>query len=360
MNTPMPPPQPLALKPRPYALPLLPPNRCYVEEEDPPADGRIVFVEDSDPFDSFHYQLIRIVFSGRTAFQRVLIADTYNYGRALMLDGTIQSAEDDEALYHELLVQPAMLAHDHPRDVLIIGGGEGATLREVLVHASVRSATMIDIDAELVELCREHLVSWHRGAFEDPRARVLALDGRQFVEQDDGSYDVVIIDVVDMLDGGPAQAMYTRQFYELLRGRLRPGAIVVVQGLEFSFLDDRAHAALARTLRTVFPEVHSYQATVPSFLGSWGFIIASDGWRPSDWRAEDIDRRIEQRLGAEWMDHLSGEYLQACFTLSKETRFLLSLPGPILEDGVAFVQPPYIDDVEAPFAEFPIKAQDSR
>ena len=144
------------------------------------------------------------------------------------------------------------------------------------------------------------------------------------------------------------------------RLRLRPGAIVVVQGLEFSFLDDRAHAALARTLRTVFPEVHSYQATVPSFLGSWGFIIASDWWRPSGWRAEDIDRRIEQRLGAEWMDHLSGEYLQACFTLSKETRFLLSLPGPILEDGVAFVPPPYIDDVEAPFAEFPIKPQDSR
>ncbi|HQR20661.1 MAG TPA: fused MFS/spermidine synthase [Burkholderiaceae bacterium] len=348
------------LKERPYPLPVLPPNRCYLEESDPATAGRIAFTEDSDLFDSYTYQLERIVYSGQTAVQRVLIADTYNYGRALMLDGAIQSAQDDEALYHELLVQPAMLAHPNPRDVLIIGGGEGATLREVLVHASVRSATMIDIDEELVELCREHLVSWHRGAFNDPRVRLLSQDGRKFVEQDDRSYDVVIIDVIDMLEGGPAQAMYTRQFYELLRGRLRPGGLVVVQGLEFSFLDDRSHAALARTLRTVFPEVHSYHAAIPSFLGTWGFLIASDWWRPSDWRAEDIDRGIEQRLGAEWLQHVTGDFLKACFTLCKETRFLLSLPGPILEDGVTFVQPPFIDDVETPFAEFPIRKPGAR
>src|SRR3569623_617797 len=122
-----------------------------------------------------------------------------------------------------------MLRHPAAKDVLIIGGGEGAALREVLAHPSVRSATMVDLDADVVELCRLHLPTWHRGAFEDPRARILYGDGRIFVEEDDRKYDVVFIDVVDMFDNGPAQALYTRQFYEILRRRLRPGFILAVQ-----------------------------------------------------------------------------------------------------------------------------------
>lgn len=193
-------------------LPPLPPNHFYFYPPDPllEGDGAITAIEDSDPFDQYVYRLRRVLYQGRTRWQNVLIADTYNYDRVLMLDGAIQSAESDESLYHELLVQPAMLAHDEPRDVLIIGGGEGATLREVLSHASVRRAVMVDLDRELVELCREHLFQWHQGAFDDPRCELLAEDGRAYLERDPSLYDVVIIDVVDMLDNGPAQALYTR------------------------------------------------------------------------------------------------------------------------------------------------------
>jgi spermidine synthase len=313
----------------------------------------LVVIEDSDPYDSYSYRLKTLVHSGRTAFQNVIIGETYNYGMALFLDGSIQSSEWDEDLYHELLVQPAMLAHREPRDVLIVGGGEGATLREVLAHGSVRSATMIDIDPELVELCRQHLVKWHRGAFDDPRARVLYQDGRGFVEHDTDTYDVIIIDLVDMIDGGPAQALYTRQFYELLRQRLRSGGIVVVQGFEFSFLDDAQHAALARTLRTVFPEVYSYKAVIPSFLGSWGFVLASDWFKPEEWSAQRIDATIEQRLG-DWLDHVDGVFLMACFTHCKETRFVLTNPGPVLEDGVPYIAPPEIEEIEPELATFPV------
>ena len=349
-------PQPSPSIARPYPLRPLPPHQHYVEPPDAATigDGALVFVEDSDAFDSYTYRLSRVVYSGRTAYQNVLIADTYNFGRVLVLDGAIQSSADDERLYHELLVQPALLAHAEPHDVLIIGGGEGATLREVLVHRSVRSAVMVDLDREVVELCREHLTSWHRGAFEDRRARLVYADGRKFVEDDDGRYDVAIIDVVDMLDNGPAQALYTRQFYEHLRRRLRPGGIVVVQGLEFSFLDDKPHAALARTLRTVFPEVHSYRVPIPSFLSSWGFLLASDDVRPAEWSTADIDRRIQARLGLSWLVHTDGEFLKSCFCLCRETRTLLAEPGPILEDGVPFVPPPDIEDIEPPRVRFPI------
>ena len=115
----------LPVAPRPYDLPPLPPNRYY---EDPlPADGgrnAVTFLEKTDPFDLFSFALQKVIYSGKTAFQNVMIADTFNYGRALFLDGSIQSSEDDESLYHEMLVQPAMLRHPNPRDVLIIGGGE--------------------------------------------------------------------------------------------------------------------------------------------------------------------------------------------------------------------------------------------
>lgn len=340
---------------RPYPLPPLPPNHFYVEPQTPPGSaGSLLLVEESDPFDSYAYRLKTIVHNGGTAFQEVLIADTYNYGRALFLDGVIQSSQDDEALYHELLVQPALLRHPEPRDVLILGGGEGATLREVLVHGSVRSCTMVDIDRELVELCRAHLGAWHRGAFDDPRARLVAADGRGFVEQDAGFYDVVIVDLVDMLERGLAQPLYTRQFYELLKRRARPGAIVAVQGLEFSFLDDKAHAALVRTLRTVFSEVYSYRELIPSFLSAWGFIVASDWFRPQDWPAVEIDRAVAARLGPAWLDHIDGTFLQSCFSLCKETRFMLAQAGPILEDGVAFVPPPDIEEAEPLTAQFPL------
>lgn len=341
---------------RPYPLAELRPGEFYVEPLRPEdlGDGPVYCVEDADPFDLYSYRVKSVLYSGKTAHQNVVIAESCNYGRILVMDGSVQSAEDDEALYHEMLVQPAMLVHPAPRDVLIVGGGEGATLREVLAHRSVRSATMVDIDREAVELCREYLPTWHQGAFDDTRARIHYADGRAFVEASDALYDVAIIDVVDMLDNGPAQNLYTRQFYELLRSRLRPDGIVAVQGLEFSFQDYKEHAALARTMRAVFPEVHSYRASVPSFLGAWGFLLASSWVRPSEWRAEPIDRLIEQRLGGNWIDHLTGEFLIASFAHCKESRYLLSLPGPILEDGTAFVEPPDVDDIEPSRAKLPV------
>lgn len=341
---------------RPYALPALPADRFYAEPVDPASAGRaLTFVEESNPFYCHGYRLSRAVYAGKTDYQRVLIADSHSFGRILVLDGTIQSAEADEALYHELLVQPAMLSHPAPKDVLIIGGGEGAALREVLVHRTVRSATMVDLDREVVELCREHLEPWHQGAFDDPRVRMVYDDGRTFVADNDDRYDVVIIDVVDMLDNGPAQALYTRQFYELLKGRLRPKGIVVVQGMEFSFLNDKPHAALARTLRSAFAEVHSYKVHVPSFFASWGFLTASDWFSPAKWTPAECDGAIMARLGTQWLSHLTGEYLRSCFAHCKETLFRLAFPGPILEDDVPFAPPPDIKKTKPQRVAFPIQ-----
>lgn len=346
---------PTALRPRPYRLPDLRPGEAFVEPPDPAvaALGALFCIENADPFDHFAYRAQEILTSRRTAFQDVVVARTYNYGLALFMDGAIQSAEEDEHLYHEMLVQPAMLMHPNPRSVLVVGGGEGASLREVLAHRSVQRATMVDIDREAVEICREFLPGWHAGALDDPRAELVFTDGRAFVENAAEMYDVAIIDVVDMLDNGPAQGLYTRQFYETLRRRMRPDGILMVQGLEFSPADYKEHVALARTLRTVFPEVHSFRTPIPSFLGTWGFLMASDWFRPQEVRAEVIDQRIDQRVGAAWMDHLSGEYLLGSFAHCKETRRLLAQPGPVLEDGVAYVPLPDVIQTDVFRAKLP-------
>lgn len=333
------------LRERPYPLPVLPADRCYVEEEEPGLVPEVYVLDNADRYDHYSFRAKSIIYAGKSIYQTIVVADTLNYGRVLILDGAIQSSESDEELYHEMLVHPAMLMHEGPRDVLVIGGGEGASLRELLSYPSVRRAVMVDLDQAVVDVCRDHLPSWHRASFSDPRVTLQFLDGRAYLEETSELFDVVVIDVVDMLDNGPAQRLYTRQFYEVLRSRLRPGGIVAVQGLEFSCLDYKAHTALYRTLRTVFRQVHSYHCAIPSFLGTWGFLIASDFADPADYPADQIDQIIARRLPQGWMSHLDGDFLRAAFCYDKETRFLMSLSGPILEDDVLFIPPPDIDDV---------------
>jgi spermidine synthase len=346
---------------RPYSLPELPPNRFFVEGGDtavPPRSGSIFVLEDADTFDEYHYRTKSIICSLRTPFQSITIADTYSFGRALFLDGAIQSSEEDEALYHEMLVHPALLMHENPRHVLVIGGGEGATLREVLAYRSVTHAVMVDIDRDVVDNCREHLEAWNYGAFTDSRADLHYCDGRAFVEESDAFFDVIIIDVVDMLDNGPAQHLYTREFYHTVRQRLRPGGILVVQALELSLCEYKGHTAVRRTLSAVFSQVHSYQVAVPSFLASWGFLIASDWLNPDDESAARIDQAIDRRLGADWLDHLTGAFLKSSFCFDKEMTFYLGLGGPILEDGVAYIPPPDIQTVDEGARQLPSLADD--
>lgn len=279
------------------------------------------------------FGLTNVIYSGETEFQRVLVADSVNFGRVLVLDGELQSAEVDEELYHELLVQPAMLLHPNPRRILIVGGGEGASLREALRHKSVEKVTMVDLDPKIIELCKEHLTSWHRGSFADPRLNLVIAEGRQFITEDTSKYDVVIIDVVDLEEDGPATAIYTREFYQLLKARLAPGGVIAVQAMEFSHFDFKKHGLLWRTLKAVFSEVHSYHAVVPSFLCDWSFILASDWFNPKKMSPKAFDDASTSRVGNGVLKHVDGEFFLSCFQFSKNAREKLAEDGPIMEDA---------------------------
>ncbi len=292
------------------------------------------------------HQLTRIrgvVYSGRTRYQHVEILDTEPFGRVLRLDGKTQSSQSDEYVYHEALVHPAMLRHPAPRRVFIGGGGEGATLREVLRHRSVERVVMVDLDEEVVTLCREHLPDWHQGAFDDPRVELRHEDARAYLESARQPFDVMILDLVDPMEAGPAYRLYTQEFYRIAMDRLMGQGALVVQsgpaiagmtagpamagnGGESGALTDlvRGFTALHATLRTVFPAVSGYSPVIPDFGGAWSFVLAAKGGgeTPDEWPPERVDDLIAERVNGT-LRYYDGLTHRRIFSLPKPLRAAL-------------------------------------
>jgi spermidine synthase len=271
------------------------------------------------------------IYSGRTKFQSVDIINTGSFGICLVLDGKIQSSELDEFIYHEALVHPAMLAHPQPEKVLIAGGGEGATLREVLAHKTVRKAVMVDIDEEVVDVCRRFLPSWHQNAFDDPRTELHFADARRYLEQTSDRFDVIIIDLVDPLEQSPARLLYTREFYQIVKQGLGHNGIISVQSESAEWGNLDGFTAIANTLRSVFSIARPYQVHMPSFLGLWGFVAASESLDASQLTPEEIDARISTRISKELKSY-DGLTHQAMFTLPKHIRQQLAASKRIITD----------------------------
>ncbi|MEB3859710.1 MAG: spermidine synthase, partial [Desulfurococcales archaeon] len=161
-------------------------------------------VEWSTPSSAHMFSVRRVLYWGKSRYQEIVVLEYEELGKALVLDGKTQSTEYDEFVYHEALVQPAMVLHGNPERVLVLGGGEGATVREVLKFKSVREVVMVDIDEEVVRVSREMLPEWHAGAFDDPRLRLVIGDGYEYVEGSGESFDVIIADLADPIEAGPA------------------------------------------------------------------------------------------------------------------------------------------------------------
>ena len=272
---------------------------------------------------------------GRTSFQTYEIFVSSLWGKALILDGRLQSAEVDEFVYHEALVHPVMVAHPEPRRVLILGGGEGATLREVLRHPPVTQAVMVDIDEELVNLCRRLLPTFHQGALDDSRATLVFTDGRAWLaDQPDGAFDVIILDITEPLEEGPANLLFTREMYELVRRKLGPGGLMAVQSGSGN-ITGRLMADINWTLRAVFPKVFAYAAFVTSFMDLYGFHLA--GGENFSWPSP---RQIETCLAARDLTDLGWYEPEFGAVLPQLPRYLkerLAHRGRVLTDAEPYV-----------------------
>jgi spermidine synthase len=268
-------------------------------------------------------------FAGRTPFQSVAVLRTPVFGKILVLDGDTQSSQADEKIYHESLVHPAMAAVDDRSEVLILGGGEGATLREVLRDPSVRRCTMVDIDGQVVKLSKIYLPEWSDGAFEDPRARVIIGDAVRFLEHDTDHYGIVISDLTEPLPDSPSFSLFNGDVFRAVKARLAPGGVYVLQASTAGFHNMALHAKMARSLRAFFKNVRSFYTHVPAFDNDWAFLACSDEVDVATTDSASIDAYVKR---------LRGENF---FYDSETQRRLFSLPlylrRQLAQDGDVFV-----------------------
>ncbi len=278
-----------------------------------------------------------LVYSGQSQYQNIEVMDTVSYGRCLVLDGKIQSCEADEFIYHEALVQPAMSIHPAPKRVFIAGGGEGATLREVLRHNTVEKVVMVDIDSEVSDICKRFLPDHHQGAFDDPRLELLHMDAKKYLADTNEKFDVAIIDLPEPIEGGPAYLLYTQNFYEMLKTKLSDDATFALQAGATVVGITEVYTAINNTLKAAFPVVFPYSADVPSFGGSWGFALASTTMDACKFSPEGIDRRIATRV-KDSLRFYDGHAHQGLFFIPKHLREAIEKETKIItEDSPMFV-----------------------
>ena len=221
-------------------------------------------------------EVTEVVLQTNTEHQHVLIAETNAFGRVLFLDGLVQSAESDEEIYHETYVHPATFAHGDVKRVLIGGTGEGAILREVLKHPGVEKVVCVDVDREVVEACMKHLGKWHQGAFEDARVELQWRDINEALEDfAPGEFDLVIMDVTEPVEGGPAEELFSAAFFDRVKRVMGDHGVLVVQAGEIDPWGMEQSRYVVAELEKSFGYVQLAHCFVPSFMAQWGAAICS-------------------------------------------------------------------------------------
>ncbi len=275
----------------------------------------------------------KILLEQRTHYQFIQLVESPVFEKMLIIDGDVQSTLRDEYIYHEALVHPAMLLSSNPEIVVILGGGEGATLREVLKHKSLVKALMIDIDKDATDIAKEYLNEWHKGSFDDKRSVLISADARVFIEREvsNDSIDTVISDLTEPFEGGPSYKLFTKEFYEVLYNKLKDDGVLALQSSLLRVTDYRMHSTIRHTLQKVFPIVRSYLTYIPSFDTTWSFIIASKKGDPLSLTKEKIDELIANKITGE-VKFYDGTTHISMFSIPKDIRSLLSLETDIITD----------------------------
>ena len=233
-----------------------------------------------------------VLFDSETEHQQLIIFDNADYGRVMMLDGVVQLSTKDEFVYHEMMAHVPLFAHGRAKKVLIIGGGDGGVLREVLRHENLKSATLCEIDRSVIDLCREHFPEVSAGAYDNPRTRIVIADGTKFVAETDERFDVILVDSTDPI--GPGAVLFTREFYAGCRRALAPGGILVTQN-GLPFLQGPELKQSVGYFREMFDDAYAYLATTPSYFGG----PMSYGWATDDGDLRRLHREAIERRYAD-------------------------------------------------------------
>ncbi|HUN67631.1 MAG TPA: polyamine aminopropyltransferase [Burkholderiales bacterium] len=270
----------------------------------------------------FYFEAAGRIAALQTRYHTLELYDTPHFGRVLRVDGRNFVSEREEFIGHENLVHPALTAHLAPRKVLILGGGDGGSSEEALKHPSVEQVTMCEIDADVIAIAKEHFFAVHRGAFDNPKLRVLIGDGMKFIRETHERFDLIALDLNDPM--GPAETLYSAEFFQQCRHALAPGGALVLQ-IGAPVARPERVAELAQRLNSIFRIVRPYTMYIPLFGAQWAMAVCSDKLDPKSLTADEIDRRIEARKLQD-LRFYNGETHEGVFALPNFVRELVNPP----------------------------------
>ncbi|HHY77197.1 MAG TPA: polyamine aminopropyltransferase [Clostridiales bacterium] len=250
------------------------------------------FTEEHTPNVRFTIKIDKHIHSEQSPFQRIDFFDSYEFGRFFALDGIVMLTEKDEFIYHEMIVHVPMAVNPNIKKVLVIGGGDGGTVRELTRYGTVESIEMVEIDQRVVECCREFL-PLTSSKLDDPRVKLLFEDGIKYVSTKQNEYDLIIVDSTDPI--GPGEGLFTEEFYKNCYNALNEEGILVNQH-ESVYYDNTTRLAVRthKRIKKFFPIAKVYQAAIPTYgSGYWLFGFASKKYDP----IKDFDDRAWNELG---------------------------------------------------------------
>lgn len=254
------------------------------------------------------YRVKETLFTGNSQFQAVDVVDTYGHGKMLFNDGLAMVSERDEFVYHDMITHVPLFSHPSPKRVLVIGGGDGGTAREVLRHKNVEECVMVEIDEMVVSACKQHIPQTSE-VFNNPKLNLIIADAVKWVEENQNEkFDVVIVDSTDPI--GPAQPLFSEEFYENVKGVLNSNGVVVSQG-ESPYYEVEAQRSLLSILGTQFSTVRMYNFTNLTYPGGlWSFTFASNEIDP----IKNFDKSRVENSGLDF-NYYNADLHSAAFCL---------------------------------------------
>ena len=257
-----------------------------------------------------------VLFSAQSPFQKVEILDSDSaLGKILTLDDLMMTTEGDEFFYHEMISHIPMMNHKDPKSVLVIGGGDGGTVREVLKHSTVEKVVLCEIDGMVIDVCKEHLPTI-AGMLDDPRVEVLVEDAIEFIKDKENEYDIVLIDSTDPM--GPGEGLFTEEFYTNVKKSLKKGGIVAAQS-ESPVVNKEEIKKMYSLLKKVFPITSTFTSPIPTYPGGyWAWAFCSEEVEPLSYidekRCEEVTKTCKV---------YNKDYHQARFALPNFLKNLL-------------------------------------
>jgi spermidine synthase len=258
----------------------------------------------------------KIIFKGRTKFQKVLIFNNPLYGKVFCLDDVVQFSESDEFIYHEMISHPLLFSHPKPENVLIIGGGDGGALREVLKHP-VKRVDLIELDKEIINISKRYLPFVCQSSFSDSRVNVHNLPGEKFIKEHRNFYDIIIVDCTNPAPEDISSPLYSSKFYKEAFSALKRDGIMITLGASFLDFDDFIKKYFQK-LKNIFPQVAIFKFCIPSYhCGQYSFLTASKKINLEKVNFKEIEKRFNQMAKNKKFNYYSPRIHQSSLTMPK-------------------------------------------